>query len=101
MNFCASPSLRLRIYLHYTKGVKNSLPRGFIAMASPTVFGALIPCQQPTYDPFHLLTVSLFEDQSRPGAFTKHLHTSTHHFPMAHDRLVDGAGLVDPSRRLN
>ncbi len=101
MNFCASPSLRLRIYLHYTKGVKNSLPRGFIANASPTLFGALILCQQPTHDPFHLLTVSLFEDQSRPGAFTKHLHTSTHHFPMAHDRLVDGAGLVDPSRRLN
>ncbi len=63
-------------------------------MASPTVFGALIPCQQPTYDPFHLLTVSLFEDQSRPGAFTKHLRTphlrtSTHHFPMAHDRLAE------------
>lgn len=55
-------------------------------MASPTLFGALIPWQQPTYDPFHLLTVSLFKDQSRPGAFTKHLRTShlrtsTHHFP--------------------
>ena len=80
-------------------------------MASPTELGALIPCQQPTYDPFHLLTVSLFEGQSRPGAFTKHLRTShlrtshlrtsTHHFPMAHDRLANGAGLVDPSRRLN
>ncbi len=80
-------------------------------MSSPTVLGALISCQQPTYDPFHLLTVSLFEAQSRPGAFTKHLRTSylrashlrtsTYHFPMVHDRLADGAGLVDPSRRLN
>jgi len=75
-------------------------------MASLTLFGALIPCQQPTYDPFHLLIVSLFEGQSRPGAFTKHLRTShlctsTHHFPMVHDRLANGAGLVDPSRRLN